>query len=389
MALTKAKVSFLEGLDGAVLTGAMPAVDGSSLTGISGMTKVTSDPAVNTNPSGGVGTAWVNKSSGEMFVCKDATTDANVWVNIGGGLDNVHDTSTFQGEISGFTAGGGNPTNITVIDKFSFLSSSNATDHGDLHTGSQGGGASSSQTHGYCMGGYIGSPASPDTSNVVNKFAFASNITASNIGTINSRRYYVCGASSPTAGYGAGGLGPGVPTTSTIQKVLFSSDAVSVESRTLVPTRHGASGSNSTTDAFVAGGIYPSGSTVQTGIDTYNFSSSGNSTDHGNLRGAHQLGAGCSSTTHGYYSGRQGEPNIGVIDKFLFSSNTTAADHGDLSIGVGGNISGSSAVAYGFASGGVPNNKNKIDRFAYASDAGASEWGTLTVARAPHGGYQL
>ena len=78
MALTKAKVSFLEGVDGSALTGAMPAVDGSSLTGISGMTKVTSDPALNTNPSSGVGTTWVNKSSGEMFVCTDATAGENV-----------------------------------------------------------------------------------------------------------------------------------------------------------------------------------------------------------------------------------------------------------------------------------------------------------------------
>ena len=85
MALTKAKVSFVEGLDGAVLTGAMPAVDGASLTGIAGMTKETSDPLITTNPATGVGTVWLNKSTSELFGCTDATTDENVWVNIGSG----------------------------------------------------------------------------------------------------------------------------------------------------------------------------------------------------------------------------------------------------------------------------------------------------------------
>jgi len=380
-AVTNAKL--MSGIASSKLTGAMPALDGSALTGgATGYTESTSDPVITTNPSTGVGTFWVNKSSGEAFCCTDATANANVWVNIGGGSGSVHSPS-FQGEITGFTAGGGNSTNITVIDKFSFLSSGNATDHGDLHTGSQGGGASSSTTHGYCMGGY--KFGSPDSSNVVNKFAFVSNTTASNIGTINSRRYYLCGASSSTAGYGAGGTSPQV---ATIQKVLFASDAISVESRTLAPARHGASGSNSTTDAFCAAGLL--GSTITAGIDTYNFSSSGNSTDHGNLRGTSQLGAGISSSTHGYYAGRAvGSPSVGAIDKFLFSSNTTAAGHGDLDMGSGGNISGSSGVAYGFAAGGAPNDKSQIDRFAYASDAGASQWGNLTVARAPHGGYQL
>jgi hypothetical protein len=78
------------GLNAANLVGsAMPAIDGSNLTGISSFTKNANDPAANTNPAGGVGTVWANTTSGEMYVCTDATAGANVWFNVGGGTGNV------------------------------------------------------------------------------------------------------------------------------------------------------------------------------------------------------------------------------------------------------------------------------------------------------------
>ena len=56
---------------------------------VSAITKNASDPTVSTNPSGGVGTIWANTSSGEMYICTDATTNANVWTNTGEGTGNV------------------------------------------------------------------------------------------------------------------------------------------------------------------------------------------------------------------------------------------------------------------------------------------------------------
>ena len=128
------------------LTGALAAVDGSALTGIpSTIIKNASDPAIDTNPSGGVGTVWANTTDGEMFVCTDATTDDNVWINVGAGTGNVPQYS-FQGSISGYTSGGliHYPTNPgeNVIDKFSFSADANATDVGDL-TSTRGTAASS------------------------------------------------------------------------------------------------------------------------------------------------------------------------------------------------------------------------------------------------------
>ena len=66
-------------------SGNIPAVDGSQVTGLSEFTTSTSDPAIDTNPSGGVGSLWYNKTGGEMYVCTDATAGANVWKNVGVG----------------------------------------------------------------------------------------------------------------------------------------------------------------------------------------------------------------------------------------------------------------------------------------------------------------
>jgi len=49
------------------------------------ITKSSSDPTATTNPSGGVGTVYLRTTTGEMYCCTDATTNANVWTNIGDG----------------------------------------------------------------------------------------------------------------------------------------------------------------------------------------------------------------------------------------------------------------------------------------------------------------
>ena len=72
------------------LSGALPAIDGSNLTNLPpGFTKNSSDPAITTNPSGGVGTVWVNTTSGEVFTCTDATSNENIWTNWGAGTGDV------------------------------------------------------------------------------------------------------------------------------------------------------------------------------------------------------------------------------------------------------------------------------------------------------------
>mgnify|MGYP001247530102 CR=1 FL=1 len=76
----------------------IPAIDGSQLTNLpSDITKSTSEPAADTNPSGGVGSLWLRTTTGEMYCCTDSTTNANIWTNIGDGTGGQPDISTATG----------------------------------------------------------------------------------------------------------------------------------------------------------------------------------------------------------------------------------------------------------------------------------------------------
>ena len=66
MALSKVKTNMIDGT-------------------VSAITKNANDPAVDTNPTEGVGCIWQNTTSGEMYCLTDATAGANVWKNIGDG----------------------------------------------------------------------------------------------------------------------------------------------------------------------------------------------------------------------------------------------------------------------------------------------------------------
>ena len=71
-----------------------------------------------------------------------------------------------------------------MIQKYSFASNANATDAADLTVARAFVSAVSSMTHGYTAAGDAGSPAGGNT-NVIDKFTFASDNNAIDIGDIN------------------------------------------------------------------------------------------------------------------------------------------------------------------------------------------------------------
>ena len=72
MSTQKITDAMIESVNSSGLTGNMPAIDGSGLTGIAGFpdTSSTNDPTISSNPSGGVGHTWLNKTSGEMLLAQ-------------------------------------------------------------------------------------------------------------------------------------------------------------------------------------------------------------------------------------------------------------------------------------------------------------------------------
>ena len=194
-AVTNAKIN---SLSASKITGALPALDGSALTGISAVNNITksaNDPTISSNPSSGLGTVWANTTSGEMYVLTDATAGANIWVNVGAGSGDVEPYS-FQGTIAGFTTGGHTGANSNIIDKFNFGSANNATDHGDLTFTTAFLAGASSATDGFAMGGALAS-----NSNIINKFSFATSGNAADHGDLSTGLAAQVGASSGTHGF--------------------------------------------------------------------------------------------------------------------------------------------------------------------------------------------
>ena len=378
--------------------GKIPAVDGSLLTGMSSALSGASDPTISTNPSGGVGTKYKNTTSGEMYICTDASAGENVWTNVGPGSGDVKLWQVGR-SIAGYAAGGygsGSPSVITAIDRYSFASDVNATDHGDTEGGSDGdrmGAGASSDTHGYLMGTKQGG----DT-NKVTKFAFAgSSVTTAIHGTLRQTVQQGAGNHSETHGFYSGG--ETVSQSIRIDKIAFAGDSVSaVAHGELSAATRGGMGSGNQTHGFIAGGQYSN--VYTTIIKTFSYASNTTSSSHGDLTVARNDGGGYSSSTDGYASGgwTSAGPNpSNVIDKFSFSSNVTATDHGDLTSWKTTGV-GSSSTTHGYTAGGdgylpgvtsgsrIP--LNIIDKFAYASAGNATDVGDLTQVTYQKTGHQ-
>ena len=300
---------------------------------------------------------------------------------------------TFQGTVSGYTSGGRNSTSppevTNRIDKFPFATNANATDVGDLTLERRAVTGQSSDVSGYTSGGYPSGgyvpPGIPPSVNIIDKFPFAADANATDVGDLLSRRNSLAGQSSSVSGYVSG-------SSNVIEKFPFASNGNATDVGDLTVGRSGA-GQSSTENGYTSGG---SSSNV---IDKFPFATDANATDVGDLTVGRVQSAGQSSSTNGYTSGGNPGPGSlgGIIDKFPFASNSNATDVGDLSSGAGAygtgytGPAGQSSETHGYSSGGnlfVQSLQNIVDRFSFASDGNATDVGDLTMARAFAAGQQ-
>jgi hypothetical protein len=255
-----------------------------------------------------------------------------------GNLAQARDRSAGQSsDTHGFTSGGGTVpflTRVNTIDRFAFASSGNAADYADLTQTRFEVTGQSSITDGYSSGGY--SSAAPAYTNVIDKFPFASNTNATDVGDLTQKRSISAGQSSITNGYSSGGYSPdpGVGQfVNTIDKFSFASNGNASDVGNSSVTRGRAAGCSSTTHGYTSGGQYaPSKHNV---IDKFSFAADGNATDVGDLTGQRQSSAGISSIANGYIAGGVESSNVNTIDKFPFSSDASAAAVGSLTSATG------------------------------------------------------
>jgi hypothetical protein len=290
-----------------------------------------------------------------------------------------------QGSNYGYTSGG-NPSYSNVIDKFSFSTDGNATDVGDLTAAKYGLAGQSSSDYGYTSGGQING----SETNVIEKFPFATDANSSDVGDLTVARRLLTGQSSTDNGYASGGYSnaPGIGSSNIIDKFSFATDGNATDVGDLTVTKYYVTGQSSSEYGYNSGGSTPSTTNV---IEKFPFATDANSSDVGDLTVANASTAGQNSADYGYNSGGSTPSSTpsttNVIDKFPFASDADATDVGDLTVGRYG-PTGQSSTDYGYTSGGNPGPLNVIDKFPFSSDGNASDVGDITVGRYRVAGQQ-
>ena len=368
----------------------LPAVSGVALTGVVGATKSTSDPALNTNPSSGVGAEWHNKTSGEVYVCTDATAGANVWVNVGGHSGNIQ-ALQFGGQgggtAYGYRCGGYYPGVVAEQDKYSYATDGNAVQVANIAISNYAAYGCQSSTVGYVM---AGTPAGGRT---VQKYTFASNASAS-LGTSHLLVSHSTGCvatNSSTYAYCMGGATtPAVAIDN--EKMAFSSEAAFANVGDCYDANLGhslghGSGHASYTHGYRAGGHTDGPSSQQTDkIEKFTFAADANSTLVASMgRGIDTGISGASSITHGYMMGGHGAGQT-EIDKFPFATDSASVDVGDLHTGEAYS-SGTSSLTHGYMAGGGHPQINNIQKISFSADGNATDVGDIINAKAYCMGY--
>ena len=96
----------------------------------SSATESSSDPLKTTNPAGGVGTEWHNTTSGDIFICTDATSNLNVWEGQAGKTAGSTDRGIWFGGSTGLYHRA-----VEIHDKIDYITISttgNASNFGSL-----------------------------------------------------------------------------------------------------------------------------------------------------------------------------------------------------------------------------------------------------------------
>ncbi len=381
---TTGKVLVLDG------SGNMPAIAGGALTGITSATKSASDPTVITNPATGLGTKWINTTSGDVYVCTDATTNENVWTNVGEQSGNVQPWM-FQGTTYGYAMGGatpGTPNSNNDIEKFSFTSDGDSADVANLNVHVRyNHSACNTGIAGYCLGGHQ-QPSSPywdGAKTEIQKFIFATEANATDVGDLTVPGENVGGASSSTHGYSAGGASPpsgGQPYQDKIEKFSYAAEGTMIDVGNLItPTGLHGCGMNSATHGYGAGGCIAAGASnvASNVIQRWSFSSDEDATDVADLSQARKWLTTSSSTTYGYTAGGNPAP-MNTIDKHQFDTSNNSTDVGDIFDGcwAGGD---NSSTTYGYCTAGGPPYHNRIQKYSFSSDGAAIDVGNLLSIR--------
>lgn len=273
------------------------------------------------------------------------------------------------------------------IDRYPYATAANATNLGNLWYVAANAAGHSSLQNGYTSGGFYAyvtySPSYFYWRNYIQKWPFSATITyseAQDIGDITVARNFVAGHSSKTYAYSSGGYSspypPGTQYTrwNVIDRFPFASDTNASDVGDLALARQQAAGQSGPAYGYTSGGETSPG-VARNEIDRFPFASNSNATDVGDLTVSRRYVTGQSSSSYGYTSGGYTTGPTNVIDRFPIAAGSNATDVGDLGVSRYG-ATGSSSTSYGYSAGGYSTGyTNYIDRFPIASGGSAVDSG--------------
>jgi hypothetical protein len=178
--------------------------------------------------------------------------------------------------------------------------------------------------------------------------------------------------------FGGGSITPGAGT-NVMQYITISSTGNSTDFGDLVLARTGVSACSSSTRGLWAGGSsFPA---RVNNIDYVTIASTGNALDFGDLLDISLSSSGVSNATRGVYGGGDnGTININILQYITISATGNAIDFGDLSQGKSGTSACSSPTRGIFAGGDSPN-LNVIEFITISTLGNAQDFGDLTQAK--------
>ena len=354
----------------------IPAISGANLTNAPGPTQSTSDPTISSNLT--LGTKWVNKTSGEVYICTDATAGENVWTNVGAGSGDIKPWF-FGGESYGFAMGRHPEENAT--NRFSFASGAqNGVDWGNtVGTNRYNKSGHSDKDNGYAFNCGGAGPAI----NEIIRFSMTSSSTSNDVGDLTQTANNAASFGNATHGWIAGNA---VNDTTRVEKFAFASTGNATDWSDLgwVSAGGGGATNGAGTYGYVqSGGGSPN---YQTRIQKVNLTSSATSTTSGVVTVGRNSGGGTSSSTHGYLAGGHTGATSNVIDKFAFATDSDSTDVGNTTLSIHSR-GGSSSTTYGYSLGGT-GNLNVIEKHSFTTDGNATDVGDLSEGFEHPAGHQ-
>ena len=353
---------------------------------LSAATLDSSDPAIDTNPTDGLGTKWVNTTSGEVFICTNATAGENIWIGQDGTY--VHDSR-------GMNGGGSSGGFTNAIQYVTIHTLGNATDFGDLTQIRVPAATDNGTTgRGIFLGGNRPDPSPGDDlySNVIDYIAIDTTGNATDFGDITQLLSApAAGSNGPgDRGVRAGGYQktPAL-TVATIDYVTISTPGNAVSFGNLTGGRYNfGTSSNGTNDRCVFwGGIGLPASGLT--LDYITVSSTGNATDFGDEIWATQPaasgynwnvngGTSNGNLERGIHAGGDSSGDTKIIQYITISTPSNSAQIADLTTASSPTQTSSGPGDRGIFFGINPSSST-IDYMTISSNSDAADFGDMDV----------